>query len=99
MSVSNENAPAGWRAKLYELENTGTWVDRGTGYVTSVNNNLLMVSEEQNGKILLNSKIQTDDMYERQGESLILWKECISCTSNVDYALSFQDSEGCADIW
>eukprot|EP01039_Chlorochromonas_danica_P004708 gene4708-5156_t len=94
-----------WRAKLYELESTGSWLDQGTGYVTLVMNSttlhcpaLVMVSEEEDGKVLLESKIQSDEQYEKQGESLILWKE-EGYSANIDYALSFQDLEGCSAIW
>lgn len=63
-----------WRAKLYELESTGSWLDQGTGYVALVINSttlhcpaLVMVSEEEDGKVLLESKIQSDEQYEKQG--------------------------------
>jgi hypothetical protein len=31
-------------------------------------------------------------------ETIILWKEC-SQLRNIDYALSFQEAEGCLEIW
>ena len=47
---------------------------------------------------LLQSKIQLEDVYERQGESIIMWRES-DYAGDVDYALSFQDTAGCHAIW
>lgn len=94
--------PDGWRAKLYELENTGTWLDQGTGFVdcqmTAQHFPALVMLSEGGDKVLLQSKIQSDELYEKQGESLILWKEA-GYSPSIDYALSFQDTSGCAAIW
>ncbi len=66
-------AQQGWRVKLYELEPEGAWVDKGTGFVIccilpSLGCPALVVtSEESDDKILLQSKIQSEDNYEQQG--------------------------------
>lgn len=62
----------GWRAKLYELESTGTWLDQGTGYVnceldSSLGYPTLVMYGEQGEEVLLQSKIQSDELYEKQG--------------------------------
>eukprot|EP01031_Cornospumella_fuschlensis_P047005 gene47005-57562_t len=101
-----KDKPKSWRAKLYELESTGSWLDQGTGFVLSElqlrgdEPCLVMLSEEDENKTLLTSRIQSDEMYEKQGENLILWKEDGSGPGGaVDYALSFQESDGCAAVW
>lgn len=66
-------APLHWRIKLYELEDQGAWIDKGTGFVhCKVVNELggpalVIRSEENDGVIFFQSKIQTDDVYEIQG--------------------------------
>ena len=43
------------------------------------------------GDIILQSKIEGDEMFERQGESIIMWREVDEFNGgDVDYALSFQ---------
>lgn len=119
-SDSGENPK--WRVKLYELEHTGTWVDHGIGYATVEMDSdlsgpaLCVTSETDPGKYLMKSKIQSDDLYERQGMiffksldlvlhlfdfhpgTIILWKEA-DFSGTIDYALSFQDPEGCTIVW
>lgn len=58
--------------------------------------------------LLLSCRVEKEDIYARQqgkpspgieadrGDTLIVWTEP---TSNLDIALSFQDAEGCEDIW
>ncbi len=79
---NSSDAPAassGWRVKLYELESSGSWVDRGVGHVrvellpslhpqaTHSQVPSLCIVSEDNGSYLLQSKIQSDDLYEKQG--------------------------------
>ena len=113
---SQYNKGGFWRVKLYNLSTEGQWHDKGTGNVTcSINTNgdsLLVVHHESDGTTILQSKIQTGDVYERQGETIIMWRELIIDNSNsnsnnsssssseeIDYALSFQEVEGCHSIW
>lgn len=63
----------GWRVKLYELESTGNWIDLGVGHVQVQNVTelggpaLCIASEAERGKYILVSKIQSEDLYEKQG--------------------------------
>lgn len=94
----------GWRVKLYELESSGTWIDLGVGYVSLKEVDefkgpaLCVMNEGDRGRPILISKLLTEDLYEKQGETIILWKEQTQ-VSTVDYALSFQDPRGCHEIW
>jgi hypothetical protein len=97
----------GWRVKLYQLESegAGAWQDQGTGNVIcktiSTGPAIVVMNELEDESIapLLQSKIQIDsDVYERQGESIIMWRES-GYSGDVDYALSFQDTAGCHAIW
>lgn len=45
--------------------------------------------------MLLETKIQKDDGYQKQQDTLIVWTEA----NGTDMALSFQEAEGCAVIW
>lgn len=66
-------APQHWRIKLYELEEQGAWIDKGTGFVhvkvvSELGGPALVIrSEENDGVIFFQSKVQTDDVYEIQG--------------------------------
>lgn len=103
-------APEGARrVKVYELCEE-RWVDRGTGYCTGRierarkrreipqehgNGFLTVKSEEDNSTILLRSRINKEDEYQKQQETLIVW----TGSTGVDMALSFQEAEGCREIW
>jgi protein phosphatase 4 regulatory subunit 3 len=52
-------------------------------------------SEDQPERMLLETKIQKDDGYQKQQDTLIVWTEA----NGTDMALSFQEAEGCAVIW
>ncbi|KAK3681483.1 Platinum sensitivity protein [Vermiconidia calcicola] len=94
------------RVKVYELKNND-WYDRGTGfctgqYVNSPNSTqenpdarVLVVSEDDPDRKLLETQITKDDGYQKQQDTLIVWTE----SNGVDMALSFQEAEGCASIW
>ena len=93
---------AGWRVKLYNLDNEGQWSDQGTGhvscgYVDRLGGTALVVDDEvvKQGK-LLEVRIVEDDIYTRQGDTIITWTEP---SSNADLALSFEDTEGWNRIW
>lgn len=97
------SSTGGWRAKLYEMEG-GTWIEQGVGAVhcqlspPEDSPMLIMYSEQVEGQVLLQSKILPDVFYEKQGGSLILWKEA-SFARSTDYALSFQEPDGCQGLW
>ncbi|KAG5921330.1 hypothetical protein E4U53_003819, partial [Claviceps sorghi] len=92
------------RVKVYELRDND-WFDRGTGFCTATfvatqegrkDPRVLVESEEQPERLLLETKIQKEDGFQKQQETLIVWQEPESGT---DMALSFQEAEGCALIW
>ena len=94
------------RVKVYELKNND-WYDRGTGFCTGqyagpqdappdeLDARILVVSEEDANRTLLETRITKDDGYQKQQDTLIVWTE----TNGVDMALSFQEAEGCSSIW
>jgi len=53
------------------------------------------VRAENDGSLLLESKIQPDTAYQKQQDTLIVWSE----GDNFDLALSFQEKAGCDEIW
>lgn len=92
------------RVKVYELRNND-WFDRGTGFCTASfattedgrkDPRVIVESEDQPERLLLETKIQKEDGFQKQQETLIVWQEP---GSGVDMALSFQEPEGCAMIW
>ncbi|KAG0229551.1 Platinum sensitivity protein [Actinomortierella wolfii] len=90
------------RVKLYLLDAENQWIDQGTGHCSCEFNSdksegtLKVISEEDESKVILNSKIRIgEDVYQRQQGTLILWSE----EDGTDLSLSFQDAEGCTEIW
>ncbi|RMD44753.1 hypothetical protein DV735_g292, partial [Chaetothyriales sp. CBS 134920] len=85
------------RVKVYELRN-GDWFDLGTGLCTGqvVNDEpkILVESEDQPERMLLETRIGRDNGYQKQQETLIVWT-----ANGTEMALSFQEAEGCALIW
>ncbi|PNP49436.1 hypothetical protein THARTR1_09758 [Trichoderma harzianum] len=92
------------RVKVYELRNND-WFDRGTGFCTAKfattedgnkDPKVIVESEDQPERLLLETTIQKQDGFQKQQETLIVWQEP---GSGVDMALSFQEAEGCSMIW
>ncbi|PVH67687.1 hypothetical protein DL98DRAFT_555064 [Cadophora sp. DSE1049] len=93
------------RVKVYELRNND-WLDRGTGFCTAAfifneasrqyEPRVLVQSEDQPDRMLLETRICKEDGFQKQQDTLIVWTEP---TNGVDMCLSFQESEGCAAIW
>ncbi|KAK5998710.1 hypothetical protein PT974_01092 [Cladobotryum mycophilum] len=92
------------RVKVYELRNND-WYDRGTGFCSAIfhvtedgrkDPKVIVESEDHPERMLLETKIQKEDGFQKQQETLIVWQEP---GSGVDMALSFQEAEGCALIW
>ncbi|KAG8953715.1 Platinum sensitivity protein [Tulasnella sp. 424] len=87
------------RVKLYELIGS-RWTDRGTGlceglWDDEVEHAHIVVRSGTSDVELLRSEIGLNDVYQRQQETLIWWRE----PDGTDYSLSFQDVNGCAEIW
>ncbi|EFA75365.1 EVH1 domain-containing protein [Heterostelium album PN500] len=79
----------------------GKWEDKGTGfvnclYIEALGSHCLMVKSEEDGSIILESKVYNLEIYQRQQDTLIVWAEP---NTNIDLAISFQDSAGCQDVW
>lgn len=88
------------RVKLYALNKDRQWTDRGTGFVMStfvekMQGFSLLVRDERDGSLLLESRIQRDTLYQKQQETLIVWSE----GDNLELALSFQEKAGCEEVW
>ncbi|KAM5442761.1 Platinum sensitivity protein [Microsporum ferrugineum] len=56
---------------------------------------ILVESEDQPDRMLLETRISREDGYQKQQETLIVWTE----QNGTDMALSFQEAEGCGVIW
>jgi protein phosphatase-4 regulatory subunit 3 len=85
---------------VYELVGQ-RWADQGTAFCsghydeTTGEAALIARSETDFKSIILSTTIRPNDVYQRQQDTLIVWTE----PNGVDYALSFQDPEGCAEVW
>jgi len=88
------------RVKVYELIGA-RWVDQGTAFCfgqfqEETGAALLIARSERNyNDVILSTVIRSNDVYQRQQDTLIVWTE----PDGVDYALSFQDPEGCSEVW
>jgi len=88
------------RVKVYELQSTD-WLDRGTGFcagqITSDDDaHIIVQSEDEPSKILLDVPITKSDVYSKQQDTLILWTPP---SLGNEVALSFQDPIGCTSLW
>ncbi|KAK9474721.1 component of IIS longevity pathway SMK-1-domain-containing protein [Dipodascopsis tothii] len=86
------------RVKVYELQ-ADNWFDRGTGLcigdIIKDEAYIIVKSEDDNSKCLLETKIYREVQYQKQKDTLIVWTD----PDEVDLALSFQEADGCASIW
>ncbi|QLL32543.1 hypothetical protein HG536_0D00650 [Torulaspora globosa] len=89
------------RVKAYVLENN-EWKDTGTGFcIGKVDGEdgeggsrgafLVVTNEEASREVLLRSRLEGNIEYQRQEETLIVWKDL----TGKDIALSFEESIGC----
>ncbi|XP_061975617.1 uncharacterized protein LOC133697211 isoform X1 [Populus nigra] len=89
------------RVKVYRLNDDGKWDDQGTGHVTvdylerSEELGLYVIDEEDNETLLLH-RITPDDIYRKQEDTIISWRDPEFST---ELALSFQETSGCSYIW
>ncbi|CDO94071.1 unnamed protein product [Kluyveromyces dobzhanskii CBS 2104] len=95
------------RVKVYVLENN-EWKDTGTGFCQGVVEEqtdadlqfpkkqayLLVVDEDADDQVLLKSRLERNIEYQRQEETLIVWKDL----NGQDIALSFEESVGCDSL-
>ncbi|KAJ8766286.1 hypothetical protein K2173_022345 [Erythroxylum novogranatense] len=98
---SHANSNSMQRVKVYRLNDDGKWDDQGTGHVTvdylekSEELGLFVFDEEDNGTLLLH-RIMPDDIYRKQEDTIISWRDPEYST---ELALSFQETTGCSYIW
>eukprot|EP01018_Ginkgo_biloba_P008670 Gb_07616 [translate_table: standard] len=89
------------RVKVYRLNDEGKWDDRGTGHVTveyleqSEAVGLIVIDEEDSETLLIH-RISAEDIYRRQEDTIIAWRDPEIAT---ELALSFQETMGCCFIW
>ncbi|XP_071940253.1 uncharacterized protein [Coffea arabica] len=89
------------RVKVYRLNDDGKWDDQGTGHVTvdylqrSEELGLFVISEEDDETLLVH-RISSDDIYRKQEDTIISWRDPEHAT---ELALSFQETTGCSYIW
>lgn len=85
---------------MYELIGS-RWTDRGTAFCSgdfdepTQQAKLIARSETDPNSVLLSCAIRVNDVYQRQQDTLIVWTE----PDGTDFALSFQDIEGCTEVW
>ncbi|CAG9333189.1 SMEK2_1 [Blepharisma stoltei] len=82
-----------WRVKLYTLGGNGEWNDSGTGRI-NILGRLLSVESEGDPDINLMSFEIGDEVYKRQGNTIITWMD----NENHNFALSFQDPAGAQKV-
>lgn len=85
------------RVKVYLLQGED-WLDNGTGYcVGEIDNGapyFLVRNELDSEDVILKLFLEGSIQYQRQQETLIVWTDL----SGKDLALSFKETEGCADL-
>ncbi|GMI95845.1 PLATINUM SENSITIVE 2 LIKE, Suppressor of MEK 1 [Hibiscus trionum] len=98
---SQGNSNSMQRVKFYRLSEDGKWDDQGTGHVTvdyleRSEEPALFVFDEEDNETLLLHRICPDDIYRKQEDTIISWRDSEHST---DLALSFQENTGCSYIW
>ncbi|XP_047311213.1 serine/threonine-protein phosphatase 4 regulatory subunit 3B-like [Impatiens glandulifera] len=89
------------RVKVYRLNEDGKWDDQGTGHVTvdymerSEELGVYVIDEEDKEALLVH-RINAEDIYRKQEDTIISWRDPEYST---ELALSFQETAGCSYIW
>ncbi|KAG5632604.1 hypothetical protein H5410_004321 [Solanum commersonii] len=82
------------RVKVYRLNDDGKWDDQGTGHVTvdylerSEEPGLLVTDEDEHETLLMH-RISAEDIYRKQEDTIISWRDPEYST---ELALSFQET-------
>lgn len=99
-------ATLGRLVKVYVLNGAGKWDDRGTGHVCVENDPdtkavMIKVTSDATGRISLASAIRPthEALYQTQEDNIISWNEEIPGGVPTEVALSFQEPEGCRELW
>lgn len=92
-----------YRGKLYALSEESAWEDTGTGHASITGTGegrRLVFRDEESGEVMHDRPVFSADTYQLQGEgerqTIIVWEDP---ESQKDWALSFQDPDGTAEIW
>lgn len=85
--------------QIYELVGS-RWTERGTAFCFGdfdqhAEEAKLIARSEFTSEALLSCTVRASDVYQRQDDTLIMWTE----PDGTEYALSFQDTEGCSEVW
>ena len=97
-TTANQNR----RVKVYVLGSDGQWDDRGTGYVNCEMIaehdalGLRVLSEQDANKELLVTKIFEEEVFQRQGDTIVTWT---NPETREVVALSFQEAAGAQEVW
>jgi Component of IIS longevity pathway SMK-1 len=81
------------RVKLFFLDNSGQWEDKGIG-LASITENTLEILSEDTSEITLNCSIENMTPF-RQSDTILCWSDQVFNS----YALSFQQIEGANCFW
>ncbi|CAL0334454.1 unnamed protein product [Lupinus luteus] len=84
--------------KVYRLNDDGKWFHKGIGHVNDdyFEGQSLFVCGEVNNETLLLHHIISDDIYRKQEDTIISWRDPLYATK---LALKFQDPSECSYIW
>jgi len=103
MDVEQTHNKQRYRGKLYALSEDSQWEDTGTGHASIAgagHTKRLIFRDEESGEVLHDRPVFSGDTYQLQGEgerqTIIVWEDP---ESQKDWALSFQDADGTAEIW
>uniref|UniRef100_H0XRW3 Protein phosphatase 4 regulatory subunit 3C n=1 Tax=Otolemur garnettii TaxID=30611 RepID=H0XRW3_OTOGA len=89
-----------YRVRVYVLKENQQWDEIGAGqisatYVEELRDVFLLVRSESDSSLILESRIQPNTIYQKQQGTVIVWSE----EENHGLALSFEDADGCREIW
>ncbi|KAJ2477244.1 Platinum sensitivity protein [Coemansia sp. RSA 2131] len=86
------------RVRVYQLDEATTWSDKGVGFCTLEDCqgvlHLNVASEAEVNRLILDCVVQKGEVYQQQEATLIVWTE----PTGEDFALSFEEQEGCQSI-
>uniref|UniRef100_A0A7C9A5F9 PP4R3 EVH1-like domain-containing protein n=1 Tax=Opuntia streptacantha TaxID=393608 RepID=A0A7C9A5F9_OPUST len=89
------------QVKVYSRSQDGKWEDRGIGhvavdYMEKSDDLALFVYEQDSNEIILMHRISPDDIYRKQEDTIISWRDPLYST---ELAVSFREVAGCSYIW
>lgn len=107
--MAEPSATGARRVKVYVLNESDKWDDRGTGHVRCERDHrfaafFLKVVAEDSGHMTMCSQVRPmqDAYYQMQEDTIISWQEDPLPNSNdvpTEIALSFAEADGCREIW